>query len=214
MRPSATTREAVGEDLRPLALRAGRRAGLRGRRRTPARTAAKRVDGRLQRLDPLCRVGGPFHSRDREREDRRHDRDADGDAKPVLAQEGDVRVVVLGQLELPQADRVEPGSRICLDVLVERWRRPSRSRRARGSRASGKLSRAAAGRSAASSAPSRRGSRSRPRAPGPGWVLAPMCQRPATAVSWPGAPGKRAPEEVLVERARAAVDVAADEVAC
>ena len=38
----------------------------------------------------------------------------------MVLQEGDVRVVVLGQLELPEPDGVEPGSRVCLDLLDER----------------------------------------------------------------------------------------------
>ena len=36
--------------------------------------------------------------------------------------------------------------------------------------------------------------------PGPGYVLAPMWQRPSIAVAWPRLRRKRAPEEVLVER--------------
>ena len=77
-------------------------------------------DGGLERADPLLDVGGALHPGDRERQHRRHRRHADGDRKAVLAQQRDVRLVVLGQLELPQPDRVEAGGGVGRDVLGER----------------------------------------------------------------------------------------------
>ncbi len=80
----------------------------------------KSPDRRAQRFDALGRVVRPFHSRDCERQDRRHLGDAHGDAKPVLMEQSGVGVVVVWQLELPEPDRIEPGRCVGLDVLGER----------------------------------------------------------------------------------------------
>ena len=81
----------------------------------------RRTVGRsLERADPLLDVGGPLHPGDREREHRRHLGTQTETRKAVLAQQRDVRLVVLGQLELPEPDRVEARCGIGLDVLGER----------------------------------------------------------------------------------------------
>ena len=69
-----------------------------------------------------------------------------------------------------------------------------------------------AGSAVARGASARRSSRSRRRRPGPGQVLAPICHSRSTGVACPGLLPERPPEEVLVERERAAVGIAVPEV--
>ena len=116
-----------------------------------------------------------------------------------------------GQLELPEPDRVEPGGRICFDVLRERCvdgrdlgerenhERPGSFARSRcGDRRPRQLLRdeiAGAGAEA-----------------GPGVGARADVPEPRHGRLVAGRLRQRAPEQVLVERARAPVDVAADEV--
>ncbi len=81
------------------------------RRQAPDRVA--------DRLDPLLRVRRALHPRDREGQERRHGRDAVRHREPPCAEQLDVRRVVGGQLELPEADRVEPCGGVGVDVLGE-----------------------------------------------------------------------------------------------
>ena len=104
---AADARERVDDAAPSPRSRSDRRAARRGTRRRPARSAANRRTDASSAANPLLDVGRPLHAGDRERQDRRHRRHADRHAEAVLAQQRDVRLVVLGQLELPQPDRVE-----------------------------------------------------------------------------------------------------------
>ena len=152
-----------------------RRAGARSRRArrcAPRRSAGPSMPGmRSGRIDGTA--GTQFAT-----------------AEAGLAQERDVRRVVVRELHLPDADPVEPGRCVGADVLRERRVRPSRSRRARASSPDPGTF--------ASSAPRQRRlrellvdevARSRRRARARDACDAPMCQRPSTAVLCPGACG-------------------------
>jgi len=108
--------------------------------------AGEPPDRRADRPGPFRGILGSLEPGDPELEERRHGRDAVRDLEPGRAQEREVRLVVGGQLHLPEADRVEAGGGVGGDVLREgrvqgrdrrerqpHERRGSRPRRRRGS---------------------------------------------------------------------------------
>ena len=151
------------------------------------------------------------------REDRGHGRDAVGDGQAARRSSATFGLVVVRELRTPRCRsrrsrrprtprrpprRRRPTVEISDSESFTARRRRRAASRAKQARRSGGLRQLLA----------RRGSRSRRRGRGRGACSRRCARGCSTGVSWPGACAQRAPEEVLVERARAAVDVAADEV--
>ena len=76
-------------------------------------------DRGADRLDALLGVGRSLHPRDRELEERRHGRECSSRPRARRRAAADVGRIVVGQLELPEADGVEPRGRVRGDVLGE-----------------------------------------------------------------------------------------------
>ena len=140
------------------------------RRRMPAQTASTRSAGSLR----------PFHQR--QRQDRRHLGNGSRRLQPARP-EALERVV--GELHLPDPDPV--GASVPVGVEVVRERLPDGrdlgDREARHQRRTSPRARSARdgfSSCCATSVPEP------PPSPGPGCVLAPMCQTPGTGVRWPG----------------------------
>src|SRR5437773_1905132 len=134
----------------------------------------------FDRLDALCRVFRPLHQR--QGQDRRHRRYR-GRRREAGLPEALERV--LGELELPDSDSVGSGRAIGVEIVRERLvdRCDLRDRDSGAHRPARLFMRWRNGGS------SRRFATSVPEPaprPGPGWVLAPICQSRRTGVACPG----------------------------